>query len=214
YMTQCIIGNAAAVYRCWLIWARDYRVVILPFLLLLVSIANIFITRPISVSGYMVCGLSSATRVFDSRIALWYTVFFSVVVAQNVLTTGLMSLRIWRAEKESARYRLGTGHFLPVLKIMVESAALYLFVETLLLALNSVHHNAQFIGFTFTVMTIRITLRSQKSLAHTSTTGTGGSQVKTIGSIPMRPIVIGRQVERFDDASVEGFGKERVLQDV
>ena len=36
-------------------------------------------------------------------------------------------------------------HFLPVLKIMVESAALYLFVETLLLALNSVHHNAQFI---------------------------------------------------------------------
>jgi hypothetical protein len=72
-------------------------------------------------------------------------VFFSTAVAQNIITTGLMSLRLWQREKRSAQYRTSRGVFIPILLILVESAGLYLFVETLLLTLYAVNYNAQFI---------------------------------------------------------------------
>jgi hypothetical protein len=97
----------------------------------------------------MVCGLYAtvdpAATVFDPRLTNWITVFYSIAVVQNIITTGLMALRLWQGEKQSARYRLGGGSFLPVLQILVESAALYLFVEILLLSLYAVNYNAQYV---------------------------------------------------------------------
>ncbi|KAJ7477452.1 hypothetical protein FB451DRAFT_1454190, partial [Mycena latifolia] len=163
YATQSILGDAMAVYRCWILWNQEYKFVIFPFCLLLTS----------AISGYMVCGLYTtvdpAATVFDPRLTNWITVFYSIAVVQNIITTGLMALRLWQGEKQSTRYRLGGGSFLPILQILVESAALYLFVEILLLSLYAVNYNAQYVllemvtpivGITFGLITIRITLRS------------------------------------------------------
>ncbi|KAJ6589399.1 hypothetical protein B0H19DRAFT_236597 [Mycena capillaripes] len=216
YATQSIIGDAAAVYRCWILWGRNYRVIIFPSILLIVS----------TVSGYMVCGLYSTedpnATVFDPRLTNWITTFYSVAVTQNIITTGLMSWRLWLGERRGAAYRLSSSTFMPILRILVESAALYLFVEILLLSLYSVNYNAQYIllecvtpivGFTFSVITIRINLRSQKKLANDpSTIGTGRSTVQTIGSIPMRPIVISRRVEQVDDSDGSYYAKETTFE--
>ncbi|KAJ6589485.1 hypothetical protein B0H19DRAFT_1103938 [Mycena capillaripes] len=203
YATQSIIGDAAAVYRCWILWGRDYRVIIFPSMLLIVS----------TVSGYMVCGLYSTedpnATVFDPRLTNWITTFYSVAVTQNIMTTGLMSWRLWLGERRAAAYRVGSSTFMPILLILVESAALYLFVEIILLSLYSVNYNAQYIllecvtpvvGFTFSLITIRINLRSQKLANATSMSGAGRSTVQTIGSVPMRTIVIARHVEQVDDS--------------
>ncbi|KAJ7118899.1 hypothetical protein C8R44DRAFT_185674 [Mycena epipterygia] len=197
YATQSIIGDAVAVYRCWILWGGDYRFIIFPSMLLILS----------TVSGYMVCGLYSTVdptaTVFDPRLTNWITIFYSVAVAQNIITTGLMSLRLWQVEKKSSRYRLGGGNFLPVLLILVESAALYLFVEILLLALYAVNYNAQYIlleivtpivGITFSAITIRITMRSQEKSANQSSTGGMHDGRQTVGSIPMRHIMVCRDV--------------------
>jgi hypothetical protein len=98
----------------------------------------------------MVCGLYASippdATVFDPRLTNWITTFYSIAVAQNISTTGLMAWRLWQGERNSARYRMGSrGSLMPVLRILVESAALYLFVEILLLSLYAVDCNAQYI---------------------------------------------------------------------
>ncbi|KAF7342642.1 hypothetical protein MSAN_02021000 [Mycena sanguinolenta] len=109
--------------------------------------------------------------IFDPRLAHWITIFYSVAVAQNIITTGLMALRLWTMEKQSARIRVGGSIFMPLLLILVESAALYLFVQVLLLVLYAVNYNAQFIllesitpvvGITFGMIALRLILRSQR----------------------------------------------------
>lgn len=102
------------------------------------------------VSGYMVCGLYSTippnATVFDPRLTNWITTFYSIAVAQNISTTFLMAWRLWLGEKNSARYRMSTrASLMPILRILVESAALYLFVEIMLLSLYAVDYNAQYI---------------------------------------------------------------------
>ncbi|KAF7288342.1 2-nitropropane dioxygenase [Mycena chlorophos] len=60
---------------------RNWRIVVLPFLLLLGS----------TVSGYMVCGLYTtvdpSATVFSPRLAYWITTFYSIPVVQNIMTT-------------------------------------------------------------------------------------------------------------------------------
>ncbi|KAJ6583815.1 hypothetical protein B0H10DRAFT_1833221 [Mycena sp. CBHHK59/15] len=216
FATQSIVGDAAAVYRCWILWSRNYRVIIISTIMLIAS----------TISGYMVCGLYSSiprdATVFDPRLTNWITTFYSIAVAQNISTTGLMAWRLWQGEKNSARYRMGShGSLMPVLRILVESAALYLFVEILLLSLYAVDYNAQYIllecvtpivGFTFSVITIRINLHSQRpNNSAPNTLASGGTGVQMIGSVPMRPIVIGRRVEQFEERDSNERFKDTVL---
>ncbi|KAF8199195.1 hypothetical protein K438DRAFT_1583380 [Mycena galopus ATCC 62051] len=138
YTIQSILGDAMAVYRCWILWNKRSVFIILPCCLLTVSL----------IAGCMVTVLFATSNpeasIFAPRLTHWITVFYSVAVTQNVITTGLMALRLWTADRQSARIRIGGGLVLPVLRILLESAALYLFVEILLLALYSVNYNAQF----------------------------------------------------------------------
>lgn len=190
----------------------------------------------ILVSGYMVCGLYStvdpAATVFDPRLTNWITTFYSIAVAQNIITTGLMALRLWQGEKESTRYRLGGGVFLPAIRILVESAALYLFVEILLLSLYAVNYNAQYIlleivtpivvglsfshvyytanlwqGITFSTITVRISMRAHHRAQLTGQSGGNSTGRQTFGSIPLRPIAV-NITTRVEDDNNDAFNGE------
>ncbi|KAJ7747022.1 hypothetical protein B0H16DRAFT_1888932 [Mycena metata] len=181
FTIQILLGDAMAVYRCWILWNRDYKFVILPCCLLLVSL----------VSGVKVCtGVADASG-FDTTLSTWITLSFSVAVVQNIITTTLMALRLWLTERKSTRFRMDSGAFLPVIRILVESAALYLFLEILLLAFSSLNYNVQYIlldamtpviGITFGLITVRIILRSQNQSSH--------GRVGTIGSMALRRIAM------------------------
>ncbi|KAJ7882622.1 hypothetical protein B0H14DRAFT_3433416 [Mycena olivaceomarginata] len=199
YTLQSLLGDAMAVYRCWILWNRDYRFVILPFCLLLTS------ATAGSTVTVLFANIGPTGSIFDPRLTNWITVFFSTAVAQNIITTGLMSLRLWQREKRSAQYRTSRGVFIPILLILVESAGLYLFVETLLLTLYAVNYNAQFIlletvtpGITFCMITIRISLRSQKSSSPNE-----GSQrdLGRTGSVELRHIAVNITKETEDDGN-------------
>ncbi|KAF7342573.1 hypothetical protein MSAN_02013900 [Mycena sanguinolenta] len=150
----------------------------------------------LTVSGITVTVLFGSVNpnasIFDPRLAHWITVFYSVAVAQNIITTGLMALRLWTIDKQSARIRVGgRSVFMPLLLILVESAALYLFVEVLLLALYAANYNAQYIllesitpviGITFGMIALRLSLRPQRApLSDDQATG---------GSIALRRIAV------------------------
>ncbi|KAF4598325.1 hypothetical protein EYR38_006722 [Pleurotus pulmonarius] len=187
YATQEILGNAAAIYRCYILWGQDWRVISLPLLLMVGSV----------VSGYTVCALfvkvDPNQTVFDPLLNSWIRAFYSIAVVQNIITTSLMAFRIWRTTHQSAKFRTDKG-LIPILRILVESAALQLVVEILLLALYCSNINAQYIllelvtpvvGITFNAITIRIRLRA----LNTASAGSGitkSDHVQTIGSVPMR----------------------------
>ncbi|KAJ4466758.1 hypothetical protein J3R30DRAFT_3310335, partial [Lentinula aciculospora] len=76
------------IYRCWVLWSQNWRVIIFPSMLLVVNI----------IASYMVCGLYSTVSptetVFDSCLTIWIKIFYSLAVVLNIITTSLMSYRI------------------------------------------------------------------------------------------------------------------------
>ncbi|KAJ7174904.1 hypothetical protein C8R46DRAFT_1215064 [Mycena filopes] len=187
YTVQSLLGDGMAILRCWILWNRQYKLIILPSCLLTVS----FIAGTMVTVGF--ARIDPTASIFDPRLARWITVFFSCAVTQNVLTTGLMALRLWLTERRSAQFRWGRGVLLPIIRILVESASLYLFLEILLLALYSVNYNVQYIvletvtpviGITFGMITIRVMLRAQR-IAEGKTEGN-----TTIGSMPMHRLAV------------------------
>lgn len=54
-----------------------------------------------------------------------------------------MAYKIWYTDRKSSAIR-ATGSLLPILRILVESAALYLFVEILQLAFYANDYNPQY----------------------------------------------------------------------
>ncbi|KAJ7167686.1 hypothetical protein C8R46DRAFT_1269928 [Mycena filopes] len=194
YVTQSVVADSVAVYRCWVLWNRSFVIVSAPLVMALGG----------AVSGYMACHILTKVQVgstvFEGTLDAWITAFYALAVAQNIITTSLIAWRIAATERASARYRLGQSNLLPILRILVESAALYLFAEFLVLVLYVCNSNAQFIaleaippivGITFNAITIRITLRS-----HASSSGGAGMEPpdsngqQTIGSIRLRPITV------------------------
>ncbi|KAG6916175.1 hypothetical protein DXG01_008148 [Tephrocybe rancida] len=106
-----------------------------------------------------------------------------------------MAYRIWSAVKISADHIQGLGsRLVPLLYILIESAALQLFVEIVLLALYCSNIHAQYVlgeslvpivGITFNLMTIRSKLHvmTEKMNQQHST-----HLVETIGNMPHQPI--------------------------
>ncbi|KAJ7682235.1 hypothetical protein DFH06DRAFT_971399 [Mycena polygramma] len=139
YATQSIIGDCVAVYRCWVLWNHNFLVVCVPFFMVFGS----------AVSGYMTCArfakIQPGSTVFDDSLDAWIKAFFSIAVAQNIITTSLMAWRIATINRQSSSYRVGRGNLMPMLRILVESAALYLAAEVILLFLYVTNNNAQYI---------------------------------------------------------------------
>ena len=63
-------------------------------------------------------------------------------VVQNGLTTGLITYKIWKTTKKSSNYLVGPNYLTSLLRIMIESAALYFAVELALLCMGFLRSEA------------------------------------------------------------------------
>ena len=149
---------ADQIYRTYVLWGRNWRVIALPVVLLIVSMSTCYVTMILSefefftciVSGYSVCGLYPSedpnSTVFDPRLLHWITTFYSIAVVQSGLTTGLMAFRIWQTDRRSASYRTNKeGNLMPILRILIESASIQFMVEVILLSLYAANYSAQYL---------------------------------------------------------------------
>lgn len=190
YGTQEVLGNAAAVYRCYVLRSKDWRVIALPLMLLVGSL----------VSGCtMIPPLAAADTPATLPIDRSIKAFYSLAVAQNILTTGLMAFRIWRTSSESAKYYGRENTLIPMIRVLIESAALQLLVEALTLGLYAGGLNAVLlpqgmvapvVGLTFNaiaIIAIRIKLRM---VVDDNTTHLKVDPVQTIGSMPKKRITV------------------------
>ncbi|KAJ8509268.1 hypothetical protein ONZ45_g8545 [Pleurotus djamor] len=189
YGLQEFLGNAAATYRCFILWNRSWRIIALPLILTAVS----------TVVGVCICASfanpknpnqSKESPMTDPLIQ----VILTAAVIMNVITTGLIAYRIWKTSAETLKYQL-ESKVLGILRIIVESAAVQLLFEILLLVLFSVRVNEAYIvlemvtpvvAIALNAITLRIRIRSQSSNTRSEYRVPQLDPVLTIGSTPSR----------------------------
>lgn len=100
-------------------------------------------------SGYSTAALyrtiDATASIFDPVLLHWISAFYATSFVQSFLTTFLMAYRIGMADRKTAKYRTSSGSLMPVLRILVESAAFQLVIEFIVLILYACNHNTQYI---------------------------------------------------------------------
>ncbi|KAJ7040055.1 hypothetical protein C8F04DRAFT_273259 [Mycena alexandri] len=112
-----LIGDAVIIHRLWLIWNRNLSIVVLPM---------------ISWVGVLVCGVAVAYlfsqshaghNLFSTRAGGWVTANWALPMTTNVYCTALITWQIWSTSRVVKD--LGDGVLMPVLVILIESAAIW-----------------------------------------------------------------------------------------
>ncbi|KAF9814965.1 hypothetical protein IEO21_04815 [Rhodonia placenta] len=117
HTVNSIIGDSVVVWRCFLVWGRDWKMCAIPILL---------------VCGSAICGFGQTVffargqryhSAFAHPLVLWNGSLFSLSLATNIVVTGLVALRVWYM----LRLCGGTANFRywRVLVTVVESGMIY-----------------------------------------------------------------------------------------
>ncbi|KAF8992779.1 hypothetical protein BDQ17DRAFT_1546316 [Cyathus striatus] len=184
------LGSAAAIYRTWVLWNYNWKVVAFPIVLLTF---NIIVSAVISAAMATNVGSIFSVTVFYRVVQAYNAVAFTL----SVITVGLMSYRIWTTHRKVAHSLVGQGKLLSVMWFLIESAALQIITEFILFVTTFAFDNAQFIvlelitplvGITFNSITVRIKLQSLKEAG--TQTQDANNPVHTIGGVPLRHIKI------------------------
>ncbi|KAF9270694.1 hypothetical protein L218DRAFT_849536 [Marasmius fiardii PR-910] len=172
------MGDSLIIYRCYLVWDNNIYIIVVPTMLLIVSIVSN------SVALYLFTKVPLGT-IFGPSLVSWMRTIYATAFAQNALTTSLIAYRIWRQEMKSRRAGIrgqgSSSSLLPAMRIIVDSAALYMALLICLIVLYVINHNGQFvmqeasvpaIGIVFCSISLRLSLRSYalwKTTAKSST---------------------------------------------
>ncbi|KAG2009422.1 hypothetical protein CC2G_012361 [Coprinopsis cinerea AmutBmut pab1-1] len=122
------IGDALVIYRCFIIWQRNYYAILLPLVLLLSSISF----HSVNLWWF---GNPTARSLEDMRPIMSTT--FPLHFAQNVVTTGMIAFKLWQHHRRTRRVGVSVSgglSMITIVRIMVESALLY----TVQMAINIV----------------------------------------------------------------------------
>ncbi|KAJ7770750.1 hypothetical protein B0H16DRAFT_1516343 [Mycena metata] len=113
------MGDAAIIHRLWLIWNRSFPVIILPV---------------------MTC-----SGILTVPVERWVEAGWIINLATNIYCTGLIVWKIWKT-KRTVEHLLGHGTLVPVLIVLLESAAIWTIWELFFAITNKIGSPLQAIG--------------------------------------------------------------------
>ncbi|KAJ2921391.1 hypothetical protein H1R20_g15706, partial [Candolleomyces eurysporus] len=152
------LGDILVIYRCYIVWQRRFNIILLPCTLLLGSFATT------SVNMHWFRHQNSIPAEVMNRIL---KITFPLNLAQNILTTGLITYRIWSTQRKSRRAGIDTTSNLSlnkVVRIIIESAMIYtveMFLMTVLFYIGHPsmtivqHASIPSIGIVFVLIAVR-----------------------------------------------------------
>jgi len=162
YVAQTFIGDGILIYRCYIVYGRNWKIIIPSVILWL---------------GGTVCGclvaatyatLKSAALIDVSNAVPFVDGMASLSLSMNVLTTGLIVWKIWSIDKQTSAMfstdrRRSKLH--RAMRITIDSAALYtisifIFVMTYVTGSNANYATSdmvvQVVGISFNLIIIRV----------------------------------------------------------
>ncbi|KAF9486220.1 hypothetical protein BDN70DRAFT_870308 [Pholiota conissans] len=164
---QFRLGDILVIYRCYCIWGKNLIVIIIPLLLLAASFGiNIFVlvwfVNPLKYSRH-----SKITTV---------TMMYPLSLAQNVITTGLITLKIWNQHRASTVHgavdRSSRLTLIKIVRIIIESAMIYTGQMFILVVLFFCHNTFQYVvqraimpslGIVFVLIALRVQSAKQQA---------------------------------------------------
>ena len=161
------IGGVILIYRCWLLWSKNYWIIILPSLAAIGSLGKVPsiqslspqrlpTTRGVRFFCFVVCiavVLASLFPISPNSLAVpqyllsLATAGFVLPLCSNAFVTTLIAARIWYLSPrkargvQGARFPADTGR--AAIDIVVESGMLYLVVQLIFVVLFALRHPAQ-----------------------------------------------------------------------
>lgn len=99
-----------------------------------------------SIALYKFAHLGQVT-IFSADLVHWMNTIYALAFVQNTLTTGLIAYRIYAQDKLSRGYMSGSQvSLVDLIRIMVESAGVYVLNVLVLIVLYAVNSNGQYIA--------------------------------------------------------------------
>ncbi|KAJ7055581.1 hypothetical protein C8F01DRAFT_454192 [Mycena amicta] len=215
YSTITIFADFFMIYRCWMVWNRNFYVLAVPVLSWIGT----------AVTGWV--GTAQIVRtqkggIFHANLVPWIVSFFSMSLATNVLCTFLIA---WKVLQSQIRLRKMSsthagGRVIQALIVFTESAALYSLSLIALLVTYQLGINTSFIvldltssliGITFSSIILRLSMTSSaktkyqvsnnSSLPPSSRGNPSGLGAVGVDSYPLSTVHVSRLVEvnRSDD---------------
>ncbi|KAI9452642.1 hypothetical protein BJY52DRAFT_1124203 [Lactarius psammicola] len=136
-----LIGEGILIYRCWIIWGKNYFIVIIPSLCAVGGFACV------AEAVHLLLGINPSAPVAPASLVPIITAGYVLTLVTNVLVTVLIVLRIWYLSP--ARNPQLRGISTPsrtsrhAIDIMVESGVLYVVTQIIFVVLFAIRHPAQ-----------------------------------------------------------------------
>ncbi|KAF8608190.1 hypothetical protein BDV93DRAFT_519246 [Ceratobasidium sp. AG-I] len=140
YASMILVGDSVVIHRCFLIWGKRAKVIVLPVLLLLGTAAAGYIAI------WKFTTLHPGGTAFDPSIARSAQAAFLLSLGTNIVTTSLIAYRIITTAR-SVPTCVDIRPYMGGLVVVVESAAIYTCALLAFLIAYLSKSNAQYIIF-------------------------------------------------------------------
>ncbi|KAI0739381.1 hypothetical protein C8Q80DRAFT_1111581 [Daedaleopsis nitida] len=165
YNVQTLVLDAVVIYRTYVVW-QTVLIVIVPIIGWCGLLAG-----SIGLNIALATASSHESDVFAVQTGQWITSVYSLTLATNLSSTMLLAFKIWTVTRRSAQYR-SSNILTPVLRVIIESGAIYSMTITAALISFVVKSNGVYIlldlispiiSIVFNMLIIRIGIASERS---------------------------------------------------
>ncbi|KAI0739702.1 hypothetical protein C8Q80DRAFT_198851 [Daedaleopsis nitida] len=189
-LVDMLLGDSVIPYRAWIVWGRDYRVVVVP-------IMTIFALITFGI-GLLYVGFTGSQDVFNEQLGRWITGYCVATLCTNLYGTGVIAYRMWATNRRMRKTGalsggLNGGDLTNALAIFVESAVLYSGWAVMYIGLYTARSPLQtvgaqcgpaIIGIAFTLITVRVGLGlGHGSKSPVPSTGAGTMQFGSLSAM-------------------------------
>ncbi|KAI0738430.1 hypothetical protein C8Q80DRAFT_243485 [Daedaleopsis nitida] len=160
FITVQPVGDSFVIYRCWMVWGKNVRIIAFPVTMSIISTAS---------GAYAIWAFTGLPHQAELSQAKWLMSFFMLSLASNAFATTLLAYRIWSVERKTTSVMLEKSSTLfPVLRIILESglinvAYMFAFAMILMFGPQAVElmcdMGVSLTGIIFSIVILRVSLR-------------------------------------------------------
>ncbi|KAK0433265.1 hypothetical protein EV421DRAFT_2023596 [Armillaria borealis] len=127
-----ILADATLIWRCWIVWGRSWRIVLVPIACTTLATGTGIETYKSIFAGPAKIN-SPPTGLFFDNVVNWAVLYSSLILTTLLWCTILIIYRIWRVGAAAGRIHV----YQRVIEMLVESASLYSAVLVVLVVLEA-----------------------------------------------------------------------------
>lgn len=113
---QTLLGDGLVIYRCYIVW-QSVWIIVMPCIMW----CGIVVFGAFGVYNF---AHASSGNIFTNQNGHFVATFMILTLVTNLLSSGLLTYRIWINERQVSEIRASKGK-LPLLRVLVDAAVLY-----------------------------------------------------------------------------------------